>query len=677
MVILQRLFFICVNCILSFVYSRHCDITIRVKELRCDCSSRNVTFIPAECPSNTTDLLLMKNNLNSLGKKIFTRYTQLRYLDISSCNISAIDKSAFEKLTLLTELNLFDNPMKTFQGNIFAPLDDLQVLHISHDLLSTYPREAWSDVLNLTKVFTYGGPSNGSFAEIFSVMKNLHYFHCDYEGYVIHNYTFDSFKRTPLKYLCINGGIREIEIDTFAPLEVLSSLSTLGQRFSKLSNTLQALRVFENRQMDELDLSDNFKSYGEYVISADLFAYIGNICVKRLSLRDNDIRLIDASAFQKMKYRNCLETLDLSKNKFDFHQEYIFLYFNFFINIKRIDMSLISGNFIQNVQKQKSDSSRRTRDHGLKTDKQKDYSIRLPSSLEFLNASFIIGHDFGMINSITFKGITRLKIIDFTYTSLADCNYTFNGLQNVVILNVSHFKCGLLNPNLLKSAVNLEQLIMQSSSLSVGLKEDHQGKFLDGLKHLQYIDFSRNAFEDQFRTSTFKSQLDSLQCLILEGNFFTSIPLNLEDLNILSFLNIRNNKIAYLTTKETDAIEVLFEKSNRTMTVLLEGNPLVCTCASLDFVDWLFTTKVKLDSNGSYSCVGSDGNITTNVVYNQLQIMRIRCITTVWLIFSATLFGVLLLFIPTWISLQIAPTILLFIYRNGQSTFPEVKRRNT
>ncbi|CAG2252687.1 unnamed protein product [Mytilus edulis] len=170
-------------------------------------------------------------------------------------------------------------------------------------------------------------------------------------------------------------------------------------------------------------------------------------------------------------------------------------------------MSLISSNFIQNVQKQKSDSSRRTRDHSLKIDTPKDYSIRLPSSLEFLNASFIIGHDFGMINSITFKGITRLKIIDFTYTSLADCNYTFNGLQNVVILNVSHFKCGLLKPNLLKSAVNLEQLIMQSSSLSVGLKEDHQGKFLDGLKHLQYIDFSRNAFEDQFRTSTFKKSI--------------------------------------------------------------------------------------------------------------------------------------------------------------------------
>ncbi|VDI64198.1 Hypothetical predicted protein [Mytilus galloprovincialis] len=250
------------------------------------------------------------------------------------------------------------------------------------------------------------------------------------------------------------------------------------------------------------------------------------------------------------------------------------------------------------------------------------------------------------MNSLTLKGIKDLYIIDLAYSSLFDCNYTVNGLQNVKILNISHFKCVHLNHNLLQSAVNLEQLIMDSSLLSIGLKDDHHSKFLFGLKCLQYIDFSRNAFTNRFRISTFKSQLNSLQSLILEGNLFTSIPLYLEDFTRLSFLNIRNNKIAYLTTQEIDAIEVLFEKSNRTMTVLLEGNPLVCTCASLDFVEWLFTTKVKFDSNGSYSCVENDENITTtNIVYNHLRIMRIRCITTVWLIFSATLFGVLLLFI--------------------------------
>ncbi|CAG2196220.1 unnamed protein product [Mytilus edulis] len=539
--------------------------------------------------------------------------------------------------------------MKTFQGNIFAPLDELQVLHISHDLLSTYPRESWSDVLHLTKVFTYGGlsngsfakifsvmndlkylhsdmqihvhaikisrdkritalvcddgPSNGTFSEIFSAMKNLNYFEVDYQSVVIHNFTFQSFKRTPLKQLNINGHLRVIEIDAFAPLELLSSLIIPNQNVLKLSKTLPALHVFENRQMNELDLRNNFKNYGEYVISADLFAYIGNICIKKLSLGWNGIRRIDAVAFQKMKYKHCLETLNLNNNDFDYHQDLIVLYFNFFINIKRIDISSITSRSIENIREQNSNGTR-ILDHRAIFDTRSDLSIRLPSSLEFLNASFIIGRN-DPINSITFKGIKRLEIFDLSYSSLADdCNYTVRGLQNVLILNVSHFKCGLLNPYFLQSAVNLEQLIMQSSLLSIGLKYDHHSQFLSGLERLQYIDFSGNAFEDRFRISTFKGQLDSMQSLILEGNLFTSVPLNLEEFNRLSFLNIKNNKIAYLTTKETDAIEVLFRRSNKTMTVLLDGNPLVCTCASLDFVcrkRWkYYNNKCRLQSLANY-----------------------------------------------------------------------------
>ncbi|CAG2252692.1 unnamed protein product [Mytilus edulis] len=611
--------------------------------MRCDCSSRNLTFIPTECPRNSSELYLANNELGILGKESFSKYTHLTYLDISYCNITSIDQSAFDNLTQLKELKFFNNPLKTFQSNVFAPLNELRIISISYTLLSTYPRESWSDVCRITTVICDCGPSNGKFSEIFSAMKNLNYFQVDYQSDVIHNFTFQSFKRTPLKYLNINGQLRDIEIDAFAPLELLSSLIIPNQNFLKLSRTLPALHVFQNRQMNELDLSNNFLNYGEYVISADLFAYIGNICVKRLSLGSNGIRRIDATAFQKMKYKHCLESLNLNYNDFDYHQDLTVLYLNFFINIKRIDISEITSRSIENIREQNTNGTR-TLDHRAIFGTRSDWSIKLPSSLEFLNASFIFGHN--LINSITFKGITGLKIVDFTYTSFNDCDYTVNGLQNVLILNVSHFKCDLLNPNLLQSAVNLEQLIMQSSSLSLGLKYDHHSKFLHGLKRLQYIDFSRNAFEDRFRISTFKSQLDSVQSLILEGNLFTSVPLNLEDFNRLSFLNIRNNKIAYLTTKETDAIEVLFRKSNRTMTVLLDGNPFVCNCASLDFVEWLLTTRVKLDSNGSYSCGGNDGNITsTNVVYNHLRIFRIRCITTVWVIFSVTLFGVLLFFI--------------------------------
>ncbi|XP_063409067.1 amphoterin-induced protein 1-like [Mytilus trossulus] len=114
----------------------------------------DLTHIPADCPSNTTSLYLSNNNLDIISRKAFTKYAELRYLDISGCHMTTIDQSAFDNLSHLKELRM-------------SPLDDLQVLHISHDLLSTSSKESWSDFHNITKVFSYGGPSNGSFAEIF------------------------------------------------------------------------------------------------------------------------------------------------------------------------------------------------------------------------------------------------------------------------------------------------------------------------------------------------------------------------------------------------------------------------------------------------------------------------------------------------------------------------------
>ncbi|CAC5383582.1 unnamed protein product [Mytilus coruscus] len=330
----------------------------------------NLTHIPTDCPSNTTDLYLSNNNLEIISKKAFTKYTQLRYPDISDCNVTSIDKSAFDNLAHLKELSLFDNPMKSFQRNIFVPLDELQVFYISHDLLSTYPRESWSDFLNITKVLSYGGPSNGSFADIFSVMNNLKYLHSDIQIHVLRNCTFHAFGKTPLKYLEIKGKLMTIEKDTFSPLGCLSSLVIPNARFLKLSNTLPALHVFENRQMDELKFNNNFR-----------------------------VHVIE---------------------------------------------------------------------------------LLFPSTIEILNISCIqiVGNS---INSPTLKGIKDLQELDLAYSLLFDCNYDLYGLQYVKVLNVSHFKCSLLNHQFLQSDVNLEQLIMQSSSLSIELYDDDQSAFHYGL----------------------------------------------------------------------------------------------------------------------------------------------------------------------------------------------------
>lgn len=175
--------------------------------------------------------------------------------------------------------------MQMFQSNVFASIGGLRYLSIPHNLLSTYPKDSWSDLFNFTTVMTIGGPSNRIFAPVFSAMKRLNYFRhfWDYGKHILHNDTFKSFKNISLKTLQLSGKLRRIEKGTFLPLRVLSSLLFSNMNTLILSNTLLSFHVFKDRHMDVIDLTSVFYDYGEYIITPELFQYIGNICLKSLS----------------------------------------------------------------------------------------------------------------------------------------------------------------------------------------------------------------------------------------------------------------------------------------------------------------------------------------------------------------------------------------------------------
>ncbi|CAG2239795.1 unnamed protein product [Mytilus edulis] len=241
--------------------------------------------------------------------------------------------------------------------------------------------------------------------------------------------------------------------------------------------------------MDEIDLTSAFYSYGEYIITAELFQYIGNICLKSLLLRGNKIKTIDGTALETMKYKNCLENLDLAKNDFDIHQILVISLLKLFSNLKRFDISQLEKD--QHLKIFHYDYRRSSKNIGNLANRSmvnnsyhriSDFLISLPSSLEYFNGSFIevrAGHS---PNSITFTGITHMKMLDIASTTLEDCNNTIQGLEHVKVLNISHFKCHVLNNTFIGSCLNLQQLIMHSSSLGTGLENDHQGVFLKDLK---------------------------------------------------------------------------------------------------------------------------------------------------------------------------------------------------
>lgn len=329
--------------------------------------------------------------------------------------------------------------------------------------------------------------------------------------------------------------------------------------------------------MNIIDLTSNYKHCRNNVLTADLISYIGNICVKTLILKHNHLRIIDGSGLQSMKYKNCLVNFDLSENFLDERTFFLVTYLKMFVNLTRIDISLNNGNRNQEIsnydhesvyKKNQADTqlyvvdSRKSNINNSQFSKGADYVIGVPISLEFINASFMQTTTHSP-NSIDFKGSNSLQLIDFAGTSFDDCNYTMHGLQSLKILNVSNFKCDILNYRFINSCENLEELVMRNSELDVGLKYDTKGVFLKGLKRLQLIDFSNNHFQQTFEDLTFLSQVKSLHSLKLAGNLFKNMPLEVHKYHNLSFLDLRNNQISYLRELELDEIET-YKKKVRT-----------------------------------------------------------------------------------------------------------------
>ena len=224
-----------------------------------------------------------------------------------------------------------------------TPLVSLQALWIAHDLLVTYPEQSWIDLSKITHVFTNGGPIE-MFGTVFTAMGSLIYLDhgkesCDIR--ILYTFTFEAFSNISIKTLIFASICRIyfVELDAFLPLQSVSKLSISHQKHMRMSNMLPAFHVFKDHKMDEINLSGDFHSRGEFIIMSRMFSYIGDICVKSIILSDNALRLIGGDVIINMKYKTCLENLDLSYNKFDFHGWLVLADINLFSNLKSINLS--------------------------------------------------------------------------------------------------------------------------------------------------------------------------------------------------------------------------------------------------------------------------------------------------------------------------------------------------
>lgn len=100
----------------------------------------------------------------------------LQYLDISSCNLSAINSQFFDNITTITTLDLSNNPLKTLEAGIFDVLTSLETLKLNDCKLTAISENTFSTAVNIKFLELAGNYlTNTDWPEVLGKMVRLEY----------------------------------------------------------------------------------------------------------------------------------------------------------------------------------------------------------------------------------------------------------------------------------------------------------------------------------------------------------------------------------------------------------------------------------------------------------------------------------------------------------------------
>ncbi|VDI40904.1 toll-like receptor 7 [Mytilus galloprovincialis] len=644
------------NVCLTCCSTKHCTVTYSEKVVTCDCSNMDFHTVPRHIPTNTTILDLSSNNIALLHNETFIQLAKLRTLIIHTSRLRHIDVNAFKGLANLQTLDLSANflDVGSLPMCVFNSTPNLLNLQLSDNTFSEeYPDNSLSFLSSLQSL-SINGIRNGRFGDGFKYLKKLKILHFK-PCFITHltNETFLVFDNLPIEDIAISCAIRKVEYGTLAPFKSLNVLKLSYNSLIRLSDLIPILIPLKDRNMSEIDLSYNYRARtGSDILTPEHFTILGQICVKSLILAKNQISVIRSGSISSIKYKNCLEHLDLSRNNIYGDTGSALELFQL-TGLKTIDASqqdLLSpwnvGSLSRNISPKTSKFLMFPDNNVSEVFKRGStiYTFPLPPNLEEIFAERIVIKALHLANVNVTHG-RKLRVLDLNWTPFKSCTGRLRGIDHLEILKVSGFNCSLIDLSVFQSFKKLKVLESRSANLSRGLQEDKDGKILKGLIELQQIDFSANQFK-YLNPLLFKSQYKSLLKLILSSNILTEINMKFSKFSKLNYIDLSDNRIRYLERGTTKELDVLNIKSMNKLELLLQGNIFECNCDSLHFIAWLHFTNVTLDNGGNYSCRYFDGSYkTTAFAFQNLHDIKTMCVSKVWLIFSVLLSVLLIIII--------------------------------
>ncbi|XP_076790912.1 toll-like receptor 4 isoform X2 [Arvicanthis niloticus] len=565
---------------------------------------QNLSKIPDDIPSSTKNIDLSFNPLKILGSYSFSNFSELRWLDLSRCEIETVEDKAWYGLHQLSTLILTGNPIQNLSLGSFSGLTSLENLVAVETKLASLESFPIGQLITLKKLnLAHNLIHSSKLPEYFSNLTNLE--HVDLSSNNIQTISvrdLQFLRENPQVNLSLDLSVNPIDfIQPQAFQGIRLHELTLRSNFNSSNTMKMCLKNLAGLHVHRLIL-------GEFKNERTIESFDNSVLEGLCGITIDEFRLTYVNQISKdIVNFNCLANVSAMSlaGVYIEHPENIPDYF------KWQSLSIIRCQLRQFPTLRLTFLKKFT----LTTNK---WSINFKKmtlpSLRFLDLS---GNALSLSSccSSSDLGTNNLRHLDLSFNGVITMSANFMGLEELTYLDLQHST--LKKVTQFSAFLSLENLLYLDISYT-NTKIDFDGIFF-GLTSLQTLKMAGNSFKDNTLSNVF-TNTTNLTFLDLSNCQLEQISLGVFDtLHRLQLLNMSHNNLLFLDPshyKQLYSLSTLDCSFNHIETAIgilqhfpkslaffnLTNNSVACICEHQNFLQWVKDQMLLLVNVEQMTC---------------------------------------------------------------------------
>ncbi|XP_061181209.1 toll-like receptor 4 [Saccostrea echinata] len=431
---------------------------------------------------------------------------------------------------------------------------------------------------------------------------------------VINNLCFKTFKK--LRVINLNNNmLSSIPKGCFSDFPSLENLSISNNDHLGLDNLYNAFFGLNNTRIKHLYANNINQVEKIYPFPKNISLLLKSTSLQLLHLAYNEIQILESGAIFSLP--QTLLDVSIHGNRIEAVPD--LLEIGHLKSLIRLDMSFqcSTRKYRSRLRRRvhfKPDFENHTIDEFCNSEVSQESKIlmALPSSLKTLISSGMISGS-TCIPPINIGRDSMLEYIDLSidayYKWIGPINVTKSNQIRVLIL--SHNQCQDINTGYFDNLVNLSTLDISHNFLGPFFKRNESKEIFQGLKSLKNLTVSYNFISQVPEDLLLHNNL--LEKLDISNNALEIWNISINHLKELTSIDCSFNKLETLPKTIRDGLDEI--SLSHEITLDFHHNKILCSCENVEFINWIFKSRVLIHLSEADQCTGYSGNITHAYVY--------------------------------------------------------------